>query len=71
MLTEKEFKSRIEYYKQDDRFGRIFIPNNIFEVLLKDERLTKRESELQHMLMWRMLIYICTLGYIEMPSMEV
>ncbi|HDX9600984.1 TPA: hypothetical protein ACLBZ7_005547 [Bacillus cereus] len=42
MLTEKEFKSRIEYYKQDDRFGKIFIPNNIFEVLLKDERLTKR-----------------------------
>ena len=52
MLTEKEFKSRIEYYKQDDRFGRIFLPNNIFEVLLKDERLTKQqEQELQHILM--------------------
>ena len=71
MLTEKEFKSRIEYYKQDDRFGKIFIPNNIFEVLLKDERLTKRGKRTTTHVDVAYAIYIYTLGYIEMPSMEV
>ena len=34
-VTEREFKSRVEYYEHQDKHGKVFLPNSLFETLLK------------------------------------
>ncbi|PFW91329.1 hypothetical protein COL32_08905 [Bacillus pseudomycoides] len=40
-LTEREFKSIIEYYEREDKHGKVFLLNSLFETLSKEESLTK------------------------------
>ncbi|MGR6016008.1 hypothetical protein ACT7CM_14585 [Bacillus paranthracis] len=58
-VTEREFKSRVEYYEHQDKHGKVFLPNSLFETLLKEESLTTKGKEPQHMLMLH--IHICIL----------
>ncbi|MCU5107004.1 hypothetical protein OCA21_14380 [Bacillus cereus] len=41
-LTEREFKSIIEYYEREDKHGKVFLLNSLFETLSKEESLTKK-----------------------------
>lgn len=41
-VTEREFKSRVEYYEHQDKHGKVFLPSSLFETLLKEESLTTK-----------------------------
>lgn len=45
VITKKELLSRVEYYKEQDKHGKVFIPNNIFEILSTDEELKNKNSK--------------------------
>ena len=46
-VTEREFKSRVEYYEHQDKHGKVFLPNSLFETLLK-RRIINNEREKNH-----------------------
>lgn len=41
-LTYEELIKMVDYNKNDDKYGKIFIPNDIFERLRNEEKLTKK-----------------------------
>lgn len=41
-LTYEELIKMVDYNKNDDKYGKIFIPNDIFERLKNEEKLTKK-----------------------------
>lgn len=43
-ITENYLLSRVSYYKEKDRHGKVFIPNDIFEMLSSDKELRSKQS---------------------------
>jgi hypothetical protein len=45
VIMKKELLSRVEYYREHDKYGKVFIPNNIFRMLSTDEELKNKNSK--------------------------
>lgn len=42
-ISKEEYLQKIEY-RESDKFGKVFMPNNVFELLAKDEELQAKKS---------------------------
>lgn len=43
-MTEKSLLGKVNYYKDKDKHGKVFIPNKVFELLVSNEELKSKQS---------------------------